>query len=158
LVDGLHGKPRFGLLFAGNNGSLEGIRGEINDGFVTFPNLNCRVPVSEFERHLSDFIGDKELSKALSALYALPFDEGILIYYPGEIRVEKGGFLSELSLVFLYNGKNLKSLDLSTSIQELPECKETLNQPDQERICGIGALLLLALVSLVSRKILRDDC
>lgn len=63
--------------------------------------MNCRIPVSEFERYFSDFFEGKGLSKVLSALYALPVDGGILIYYPGEIRVEKSGFLSELPLVFL---------------------------------------------------------
>lgn len=140
--------PVLDYFFAGNTGSLEGIRGgKINDGFVTFENLNFRIPpVSEFERYFSDFFEGKELSRALSALYALPFDKGILIYYPDEIRVEKSGFLSELPLVFFYNGKNLRRLDLSTGIQELPECRETLGQPDQEKVCGIGTLLLLALV------------
>ncbi|MDI3475688.1 MAG: hypothetical protein PWQ95_1416 [Thermococcaceae archaeon] len=93
--------PVLDYFFREGNESLEGIRGEINDGFVTFPNLNYKIPVSEFERYFSDFFDNKGLSKVLSALYALPVDGGILIYYPGEIRVEKSGFLSELPLVLV---------------------------------------------------------
>ncbi|WP_225807189.1 MULTISPECIES: hypothetical protein [Thermococcus] len=147
--------PVLDYFFAENRRSLEGIRGEIHDGFVTFPNSNYKIPVFEFERHFSDFFEGKELSKALSALYALPVDGGILIYYPGEIRAEKGSFLSELPLVFFYDGENLRHLDMSTDMQELPECNPSQAQTEKNKkeICGIGTLLLLMIMPLVLKKL-----
>lgn len=102
--------------FVGNIGSLEGIRGKINDGFVIFENLNCRIFVFEFERYFLDFFEDKEFFRVLFVLYVLFFDKGILIYYFDEIRVEKSGFFLEFLFVFFYDGKNLRCFDLSMGI------------------------------------------
>lgn len=151
--------------------SLEGIRGKLQGSFLAFANSTYKIPVSEFERYFSSFLENNELSKALSTLYALPVDEGILIYYPGEIRAEKGSFLSELPLVFFYDGENLRHLDMSKDMQELSECNPNqtdtlsmeksrnrstnLNQTEtsKKEICGIGTLLLLMIMPLVLKKL-----
>ncbi|USS40185.1 hypothetical protein NF865_07575 [Thermococcus aggregans] len=146
--------------------NLSGIKGELRNGFLTFANSSYNIPVAEFEKYFK-FSNDRTL-ETISAMRALPLGKGLLIYYPGEVKRRMGSFLSELPLVFYYGGGNLRHLEMSTEMQDVPECREhsqqnlSLNETSQTestggRICGIGTLLLLIILPLVWRHFRRKN-
>ena len=171
VISNCKGNPVLNYFFTGNpTRSLPGIRGKLQDGYIMFVNSTYRIPMAEFKKYFSSFPKDK-IPKVFSTLHALPFDGGILIYYPGEIKVKMGSFLSELPFVFFYDGENLRRLYMSMDMQELPVCKSnstltlkksqnqstslnTKNQAEinKREICGIGTLLFLTFMLLVWKR------
>ncbi|AEC52640.1 hypothetical protein PNA2_1725 [Pyrococcus sp. NA2] len=177
IISNCKENPILNYFFTGNTRrSLVGIRGKLQGGFLTFANSTYKIPVTELERYFLSFLNNNEMPKALSTLHALSLGGGILIYYPGEIKIGKGSPLLELPLIFFYDGENLRHLDMSTDMQELSECggrfpvckldgtppmeksqKQSTNsnqtESNKKEACGIGTLLLLMITPLVLKKL-----
>ncbi|WP_209478229.1 hypothetical protein [Thermococcus stetteri] len=133
--------------------SPSGVKGVIENGFIVFrlANLTYGIPVTEFDGYVSGFFGNKTLN-VLSTLYALPVGKGILIYYPGDVKVNGRGPASELPLLFFYGGKNLTHLKMHVgSVQEPPGCGDRSNFSrrltlPKSLVILTGAILMFILV------------
>ncbi|AEH24545.1 hypothetical protein PYCH_08600 [Pyrococcus yayanosii CH1] len=133
--------------------SPSGVKGVIENGFIVFrlANLTYGILVTEFEEYVSGFFGNKTLN-VLSTLHALPVSEGILIYYPGDVKVNDGSSASELPLLFFYDGKKLIHLKMHVgSVQEPPECGDRSNFSrrltlPKSLVVLTGAILMFILV------------
>lgn len=129
-----------------------GVRGVIENGFMVFrlSNSTYKIPVTEFDRYVSGFFGSKTLN-VLSTFRALPVGKGLLIYYPRDVKVNGSVFISELPLMFFYDGKNLTHIKMYVgSVQELPRCgnfSPRLTIP-KSLIVLIGVFLMVILVYL----------
>lgn len=104
-----------------------GVRGVIENGFMVFrlSNSTYKIPVTEFDRYVSGFFGSKTLN-VLSTFHALPVGKGILIYYPRDVKVNGSVFISELPLMFFYDGKNLTHIKMHVGSVQEPLDVETL--------------------------------
>jgi len=132
-----------------------GVRGVIENGFIVFrlSNLTYRIPVTEFDRYVSGFFGSKTLN-VLSAFHALPVGEGILIYYPRNVKVNGSIFISELPLMFFYDGKNLTHIKMHVGrVQEPPRCGDfSLRLTIPESLIIITGVILMFILAYLFKS------
>ncbi|WP_457751631.1 hypothetical protein [Thermococcus sp.] len=139
--------------------NLPGVRGRIEDGLIVFrlTSFTYKIPVISFNEYLSS-LSENKTPKILSTLKALPLDRGILIYYPGNIEVKIGSSLSDLPLLFFYNGQSLNHLRMyMDNIHEPPKCGDSSDSFQGLDLSWhsplfIGAILVLMLIYLKVRR------